>query len=148
MSLSSYSAVLAEFGNQIGISGLSPNEDGAATLRINGAFEFNLLVSTAGDTVTAFAELGRPGGEEDPAEIYQALLEANYFWGATGGATFSLQPGSGVVVVAQQFPVASLTPAVLEQVLQRFIEFAEKGLPGFGDEESGAESTTDPAFRV
>ena len=61
MSQSSFARVLADFGSRLGLDGLTVDEQGAATLRVDDTLEFNLVESPDGQTVTAFVELGPLG---------------------------------------------------------------------------------------
>jgi hypothetical protein len=135
MSQSPFARVLADFGSRLGLDGLAVDEQGAATLRVDDSFEFNLVESPDGQVVTAFVELGLLGEDLDDPDALRRILEANYFWKGTGGATLGLQPETGAAVLAERFAANTVTPELLESVLQRFIEFTERGLQN--DEEDG-----------
>jgi hypothetical protein len=149
MNQSPFARALSEFGSRLGIDDLRLNDQGAATLRLDDAIEVNFLESVDGEKVTAFVDLG-PLGEDDvdDPDALRRLLEANYFWSGTEGATLGLEPGTGSVVLAQQFSVGIVTAELLESTLQRFVEFAERGLQN--DNETGETSSAAelPTVRV
>ncbi|MFO1057245.1 MAG: type III secretion system chaperone [Dongiaceae bacterium] len=111
------SALLQELGGLIGIGDLTLDEDGAATLVLDGG--------------AAIVTLGARGGEDalhlmcclDTVEpgpaVLREMLRANFLGGA-GRPVFALEPGSDAVVLQQSVPLEGLTGAGLARILEQF----------------------------
>jgi hypothetical protein len=57
-------------------------------------------------------------------QVHQWLLEANHLWAGTAGATLSLQPGTGAVVISGRIDLEGLTAPALGVVLEDFVDVA------------------------
>lgn len=148
MNPSSFARALSEFGSRLGLDDLKVDDQGAATLRVDDATEVNFLENPNGETVTAFVDLGPLAEEDDDPDVLRKMLEANCFWSGTGGATLGIDPETGSVVLAQQFPASSVTPELLEAVFQRFVEFAERGLQNEEEDDEVSDAAALPTVRV
>jgi Tir chaperone protein (CesT) family len=73
--------------------------------------------------VVFFSLLGQPAPER-AAEAAQVLLQANYLWLGTGGATLGLHPDSGQVLIAGRTPLEGLDGAALASLLDSFTDTA------------------------
>lgn len=148
MTQSPFTRTLSDFASRLGLEGLALDEQGAATLRVDDAIEFNLVESADGQTVTAFVDLGPLGEDADDPDTLRQLLQANYFWSGTGGATLSLHPDTGSVLLARQFPANRMTADLLEEVFQQFVEFAERGLQNDEEDSETTSAAELPTVRV
>lgn len=146
---------LAEVGSRIGLDGMRLEEDGSAVLMLD-EIVVNLELDEAGDRLLMYASLGRPAGGREA--LYEALLRGNFLWGATGGATLSLDPGEGDVMLQQAATASTLDGAALEALLEDFANAAEswagRVAAGDDDEEAGGGTATgrpdghEPLLRV
>lgn len=76
----------------------------------------------AGDVVF-YAPLGEPAPEHASA-LYPQLLQANHLWAGTGGATLSVHPASGEVILMGRLPLERLQAEHFVQVLDVFTDAA------------------------
>jgi hypothetical protein len=65
-----------------------------------------------------------PVPAERARQVHQWLLEANHLWAGTAGATLSLQPGTGAVVISGRIDLDGLTAHALGVVLEDFVDVA------------------------
>ncbi|MFY8104713.1 MAG: CesT family type III secretion system chaperone [Ramlibacter sp.] len=77
---------------------------------------------TFGDLVYACG-LGAVQAERAGA-VHRWLLEANHLWAGTAGATLSLQPETGTVLIAGRLDLDGLTAPALGAVLEDFVDVA------------------------
>lgn len=74
----------------------------------------------AAETVAFLSPIGRPP-PEDPCALYKALLEANYLFQGTSGATLSLNPEGGGVMLCRQLDSKALDVEGLMAALDAFL---------------------------
>ena len=84
------------------------------------------------------------------AEVFTALLSANFYWNGTLGATLSWDAGLEQVVIIYPLPLANATFETLETVFKRFLELQAawkdrlaEMVAGAGDNGTGADVTGD-----
>jgi hypothetical protein len=99
------------------------NADGRLTLTFDGRLEVTLEHEPEEGRLVLWALLAEFGAERPPALLAE-LLDANFLWRATGGATLALEQGSGKVVLSQALPVAGLEAAALERAIETFVSAA------------------------
>src|SRR5689334_23098988 len=98
MSLAAFQALVSEFGVKIGVPEITADEEGYVALTFDD-LTVHLQHDPEADEVVVFTRLGEV--EEDRAEtIYGWLLGANLFWQGAKGGTFSVEPGTGMVFLA------------------------------------------------
>ena len=118
-----YRNLLTEFANEIGLQPLDQFleteevviDDVTVSLFFEGDEEL-------GDVVF-FSLLGKPSAERLPA-VTRVLLEANYLWAGTGGATLGMSPDDGTVIIAARLPLDTLNGAALASLLDSFVDSA------------------------
>ena len=111
------SALLAELGALIGIDDLAFDEDGVATLVLEGgAAIVTLGARPAGDALELMCCLDTV--EAKPATMRE-MLRANFLGGA-GRPVFALEPGSDAVVLQQSVRFEGMTGAELARILEAF----------------------------
>lgn len=74
----------------------------------------------AAETVALIAPVGMPP-PEDPGRLYKALLEANYLFQGTSGATLSVNPDGGGVMLCRQLDSKALDAGGLMVALDSFL---------------------------
>ena len=74
----------------------------------------------AAEAVVLLAPIGIPP-PEDPAQLYRGLLEANYLFQGTSGATLSVNPDGGGVNLCRQLDARALDVERLMQALDAFL---------------------------
>ena len=111
------SALLAELGALIGIADLAFDEDGVATLALDGgAAIVTLGARPAGDALELMCCLDTV--EAKPATMRE-MLRANFLGGA-GRPVFALEPGSDAVVLQQSVRLEGMTGTALARILDAF----------------------------
>ena len=118
-----YKNLLSEFANEIG---LQPLEQFLETEEVV-IDDITVSLYFEGDEdlgdVVFFSLLGKPSGERQPA-VTRVLLEANYLWAGTGGATLGMSPEDGTVIMAARLPLDTLNGAALASILDAFVDSA------------------------
>lgn len=74
----------------------------------------------AAETVALLSPVGMPP-PEDPAQLYRALLEANYLFHGTSGATLSVNPEDGGVMLCRSLDGKALDADGLLVALDAFL---------------------------
>ena len=74
----------------------------------------------AAEAVVLLSPIGMPP-PENPAQLYRALLEANYLFQGTSGATLSVEPERGGVNLCRQLDARMLDVEGLMQALDAFL---------------------------
>ncbi len=120
--MSKIDGLMEAFGKEIGIDGLCLDENQWCCLSFDGVV-VNMETDQDEENLFLYANLGDlpDGGRE---RLYEALLEANYFFGGTFGATLSINKDDGVVVLCCQYPVRCLDLTVMVRLVENFINVA------------------------
>lgn len=114
-----------DLGRQMGLDGLSLDENGSASLEIDSVV-LNLDSDDDGRTLVLHAWVGdAPLRDQTPDEFYETLLRANFFHLGTGGATLGMDREQGYVALVQRVAVAGQSAADLLGVVEQFVNFAE-----------------------
>lgn len=128
--------LLAMFGRHIGLAGLAFDERGHCVLGIDDVV-VNLEYDQPGGRLLVYGLIGRPEG--DLADVYAALLRANYLGMAGTGMSLGLRPDDDGVVLSRWLDAALLDLPAFEAALQAFVDTAEAWtarLAGLGTEAS------------
>lgn len=115
--------LLADFGNALGLDGLALDDKGYCCLSFD---ELLVNIEAVGDStlVLLYSSVGVLPADAAP-EIYRSLLDANYFFQGTAGATVGLDLAAGTVVLTRVVDAATLQVLDWEGVIQGFVEAAE-----------------------
>ena len=116
--------LLRDLGGLVGLPELGLDADGHCSLVFDGRVEVDLAYAEGDDRLTVAALLGRLPVDA-PAERYLELLDANFFWRGTEGATLGVERDSGTVVLLEALPLAGLDIGGLERHLDVFVATAE-----------------------
>ena len=81
--------IIAALGGKLGVE--LDGADGACGLAVDGV---DVVLQDAGDWLLVHTDLGEPP-PQDPAALHRAMLEANFLYGGTGGATLAVSPADG-----------------------------------------------------
>lgn len=116
-------ALVAELGGLIGIDDLALDQDGVATLTLDGgAAIVTLGARHDGDSLELMCCLDTV--EPSPA-VLREMLRANFLGGA-GRPVFALEPGSDAAVLQQSVRLDGMTGAELARVLEQFGDGAQR----------------------
>ena len=84
-----FDTLIAALGGKLGVE--LDGTGGACGLEVDGVA---VVLQDAGDMLLVHTDLGEPP-PQDPAALFRAMLEANFLYGGTGGATLAVSPSDG-----------------------------------------------------
>ena len=113
-------ATLKEIGSKSGLD-IALDENGACTLERADGRVIVLQERADLNELDFVANLGTVP-EETRAEVFTALLAANFYWNETLGATLSWNADLEEAVLIYPLPLADATPESVETIFTRFIE--------------------------
>jgi len=122
MSLKTFTDLIEAFAAEVGLDAqalLASQEVVIDGLAIGLAYE-------GGDQFADFiyfVDLGAPP-EHRKHEAYEMMLQANYLWAGTGGATLGVQPDTGHVILAGRLELEGMTAQSLAALLDVFVDTA------------------------
>ena len=111
---------LKELGEKIGFD-IALDADGTCTLELADGRPLVIQERANLDELDFVSVIGEVP-DERRAEVFTALLSANFYWNGTLGATLSWDPGLEQVVIIYPLPLANATGETLENVFKRFLE--------------------------
>jgi hypothetical protein len=115
--------LLHDLGKVIGITDLTLGENGRCELTVNDRLEVEISFSDD-DRLVLAASVGEMPADA-PAERYATLLDANFFWRGTSGATLAVERDSRTVVLVEGVALAGLDARKLETRLGSFVNSAQ-----------------------
>ncbi len=115
--------LLTDFGNALGLDGLSLDENGNCCLSFD---EVVVNIESVGESslVLFYSSLGVLP-EDAGRDVYSRLLAANYFFYGTAGATVGVEPASGNVALTRVVDATGMEVLDLEAVIKAFVDAAE-----------------------
>ena len=113
-------ATLKEIGSKSGLD-IALDENGSCTLELADGRVVVLQERADLNELDFVANLGTVP-EEVRAEVFTALLSANFYWNETFGATLSWNADLEEAVLIYPLPLAEATPESVETIFNRFVE--------------------------
>ena len=113
-------ATLEGIGAKSGLD-IALDENGSCTLELADGRVIVLQERADLNELDFVANLGTVP-EETRAEVFTALLTANFYWNETLGATLSWNADLEEAVLIYPLPLADATPESVETIFTRFIE--------------------------
>ena len=113
-------ATLEGIGAKSGLD-IALDENGSCTLELADGRAIVLQERADLNELDFVANLGTVP-EETRAEVFTALLAANFYWNETLGATLSWNADLEEAVLIYPLPLADATPESVETIFTRFIE--------------------------
>ena len=113
-------ATLKEIGAKSGLD-IALDENGSCTLELADGRVVVLQERADLNELDFVANLGTVP-EEVRAEVFTALLAANFYWNETLGATLSWNTDLEEAVLIYPLPLADATPESVETIFKRFVE--------------------------
>lgn len=111
---------LKEIGSKSGLD-IALDENGSCTLELADGRVIVLQERADLNELDFVANLGTVP-EEVRAEVFTALLAANFYWNETLGATLSWNADLEEAVLIYPLPLADATPESIETIFKRFVE--------------------------
>ncbi|MDL2279127.1 type III secretion system chaperone [Desulfovibrio sp. OttesenSCG-928-G11] len=125
MSSTNFSAILAQFGDSIGIEGLAPDESGMTALFIDD-LQIILNWQEDDDLLTVRALIGDIAPQSDVLRLYSELLSANSLCCGTGGLLLGIEPVFDQIVLSGRLPGRDMSPVLLHRFIEFFLDMAEQ----------------------
>lgn len=139
--------IMETFGRERGIGGLVPDEDGTYALDIDGMSV--AFAEVEGDRLVTWSEVCEPQ-PEGREHLFRALLEGMFMGEGTGGASFSVERGSGKVCLHRIDALGALDLPSFKGMLEKFVNVLEEWRrlvadfqPVFREVEKGATAAHD-----
>ena len=115
--------LVAGLCRDLGLNAPTEGTDGAFYLQAD-ELEIGILEEPENGTLLITCAVGSLGAETQPG-AYMELAEANYYWGATNGATLGFNSATGEVVLHRQWALQALDAAQLLELVEAFVAAAE-----------------------
>lgn len=116
--------LLQQFTRSIGIADFALDAQGYACLQMDELLvNFEHVEHT--DTLLLYAVMGTLPAAPSTA-LYAQLLEANFFFNGTGGATLGLDKDAGMVVLTQALDCSGKTMEMFERCLDSFVNASQQ----------------------
>lgn len=123
MSMQSMQNLLCEFGASVGIPSLALDEDNRCNLVFDDiAVSFEL--SKAEESFYLYSYLGDAPGE-NREKVYAMLLDANYIFRHTRGATLGMEDASKKIILIREYRLERMRLADFESLVEEFVNLAE-----------------------
>lgn len=116
-----FEELMVEAGRRLGVDMVV--HDGATQLTVDG-MEVSILEMPTIESVVLNAIVGDPPPQGLEA-LYRAMLEANYNFAGTAGATLSVDPSGGALVLTRLEPLALLDADRFLSLLEGFVNVLE-----------------------
>ena len=110
--------LIQEFNRAAGLEEV-PAADGVWKFSADGAV-FGVSADEAGEKVYLFGEIPSPVPDKEDA-FRKTMLEANYFFNGTGGATFSINPETGAYTLIAAERLDRLAPESFFAFVEKFV---------------------------
>lgn len=117
-------ALLKEFGALISIGQLSFNEDQNCPLIYNDNIYLSISFDPESDTMVLSAYVAHYP-QHNIETVLKTVLEANYFWLGTMGATLAIDSESGRLALMSRIQLDNLDVSTFHMNIQTFVESVE-----------------------
>lgn len=145
--------LLSEFGKTVGIPDLCFDENGYCCLFFDDMV-VNMELAEDGDHLFLYSNVGEIPEGNLPA-FYEMLLEGNYFFRKTRGATLGIDRDANIVLLIYRRPTLNLELSDFEQLIENFVNVTEswtRNINGFegsaADPADGSGDDLMPGIRV
>ena len=117
--------LIADLGKSIGLDELYFDDNDGCLLQFDDTITLLMLYEQGRDVLYLFSFVNElPSDNRE--KVLRRLMEANYRWSETEGATLSLNPGEDNVVMTIQLSAERLDLPQLEETIGRFIDGVER----------------------
>lgn len=138
----SFKALLQELKSELGEGAVKEDNDHQYSLILD---EYWVMVHLQPDEeqILVAASLG-PLPEGDKGELFKAMLQGQYFYHQTSGATLAVDDDSSFVVLQCLLPLPLINKEILVRSLEKFLNTADawrQKLQSYGQEQQSADRT-------
>jgi len=123
MDMAKAQLLIGDVGALLGLPDLAFDADGDCALTIDDTLQVDISFLDEEDALLLVSPLGSPA-DPLPADLAEAMLDANFFWRGTGGATLGLDRETRMAVLVETVPLAGQHPAALRDRLSDFVTVA------------------------
>lgn len=116
--------LLQIFNNRLGLD-TTPDKDGIYNFDIDN-LNFTIFDLSENNLVAFTGDLGEPPSDQTLEGLYSLLLSSQYLFCKTQGATFSLHPDTGHIILCQALPLSALTPETFFNAAEQFVNTLEE----------------------
>jgi hypothetical protein len=124
MSKQGVQALIARLSEAFGIPALEMDDEGYCLVRIDDKLDLSIEFDEDSQSVLLSVRCGLLP-EANRAAILQELLDANFYWTGSGGATLATNSREGAVYLQYREPAASLEQQRLADLIQAIVSNAE-----------------------
>ena len=114
MSLTAIQALFAELGQQLGMAELALDENNHCILNIDDGNDIHLEYLESEDLLLMVSALP-PVEEKHQAVIYGTMLQGNYLWQDTYGATLAIHPETDAIIIEHKMRIDTIEPGSLQE---------------------------------
>ena len=114
--------IIKAFGAGLGLD-LETDASGSCTFSAD-SFTVTLTALQGPENIALTADLGDPPPEK-LENLYRLMLESNYLFNATGGATLSINGENGHIVLCCIFPCRGADADAFPSAVERFVNVCE-----------------------
>lgn len=135
-------AILKDFGQLISLGILEFDEDQNCRLVYNDNVYLSISFDPEHDAIVLSTYVA-PFPERNANSVLKALLEANYFWLGTNGATLSIDSESSRIAMMTQIKVENLDVSEFHLFIQAFVDSTEAWSEMIRSLEAGEDSNSE-----
>ncbi len=139
MPVENYKNLIKELANIIGIPEMHADEEGYCFLKIDEKLMLTILYDENSNLITLYSDIGSYN-EDNEKTIFKMLLEANYLWAGTSGATLGVNSKNKTILMFYRESMEYLSFQRFFDIIETFINTAEilnKKISEAGQETNG-----------
>lgn len=118
-------SLLNKLGASLGLDGLSLDENNHCILLFDDKVILNLELDEVNELLVVYSYIGEVPFE-GRENIFEALLESNFFWRNTQGATLGIDKHTQTVVLAYPMELPLKNKNIFEERLAVFVDVTEQ----------------------
>ena len=135
--------LLNDFGNHLGLKNLELDDQGHCCLNFDEIY-VNIQAIDESSSVLLYSSLGRLP-EDAGRDVHVRLLEANYFFQRTAGATLGMEAATGLVAMTITVDLADMELTDWEAAMKAFVDAAENCVQLFHAVPQGVQELVRPS---
>lgn len=124
MSSENYRNLIKELANVLGIPEMQADEEGYCFLKVDEKLMLTIFYDENANLLTLYSDIGTYN-EDNEKMIFQRLLEANYLWAGTSGATLGINSKNKTIIMAYRETLENLSFQRFFNIIETFLNTAE-----------------------
>lgn len=118
-----FSDIFSIFAERYGVSGIEPDENGGCSLGIDD-MTVSFMPVPGSDKLLTYSELAEVPSEK-PEMLFSAMLQANYLYQGTGGASFAQDPETKKIFLNRYDDLRFMDSDGFCTMLENFVNLVE-----------------------